>query len=148
MTRLLFSFGIGLLFGSGLYLSGMTSPSKVLGFLDLFGAWDPSLALVMSGAVAVGLVAFQLAARRRRTLLGGEIHFPKAAAIDPPLILGSVIFGVGWGLAGICPGPGIVDAGFLDPNALIFVAAMTIGMALQKLSTRVRRAGARIRQDG
>lgn len=133
MPRLFVSFAIGLLFGVGLYVSGMTSPSKVQGFLDIFGPWDPSLALVMGGAVAVSLVAFQFARRRGRTLLGDELQLPSASAIDAPLVVGSLIFGVGWGLSGICPGPGIVDVGFFDANALVFVVAMAVGMGLEKL---------------
>lgn len=134
MTPLLVSFAIGLLFGVGLHVSGMTSPDKVLGFLDIAGLWDPSLAFVMGGAIAVGLVAFRLAEKRGRTLLGGPLHPPSATAIDPPLALGGVIFGVGWGLAGICPGPGIVDVGFFDSGALIFVVAMAAGMTLERLA--------------
>ncbi|WP_246729155.1 DUF6691 family protein [Methylosinus sp. RM1] len=145
MTRIILSFLIGLVFGSGLYLSGMTSPNKVQGFLDLFGLWDPSLALVMGGAIAVGLVAFQ--AVGRRTLFGGELRLPRATGIDAPLVLGGLIFGVGWGLSGICPGPGIVDVGFLDPSALIFIAAMTAGMALQKISAGARAAGAPVPEE-
>lgn len=133
MARLLLSFSFGLLFGVGLHVSGMTSPGKVLGFLDVFGPWDPSLAFVMGGAVAVGLVAFQFARRRGRTLLGDELRLPGVAVIDAPLIVGSLIFGVGWGLSGICPGPGVVDVGFFDANALVFVVAMAAGMALEHL---------------
>ncbi|MBU3888761.1 DUF6691 family protein [Methylosinus sp. KRF6] len=109
----------------------MTSPAKVQGFLDVFGLWDPSLAFVMGGAIAVGLVAFQIAGRRDRTLLGGPLRLPHASEIDAPLVVGSLVFGAGWGLAGICPGPGLVDLGFLDPNALVFVIAMAAGISLQ-----------------
>lgn len=148
MTRLFVSFAIGLLFGVGLYVSGMTSPSKVQGFLDIFGLWDPSLAFVMGGAVAVGLVAFQLVAhRRRRTLLGDELRLPQATAIDPPLVVGSLIFGIGWALSGICPGPGIVDVGFFDANALVSVIAMAAGMALEKRVAGAMAAGSPVGQD-
>ena len=119
---------VGLVFGIGLCLSGMSEPSKVLGFLDLAGAWDPSLAFVMAGAIAVAAPAFALARRRRVNWLGGDIDLPKARAIDAPLALGALIFGVGWGLAGVCPAPGIVDIGFFSPSAMVFVAAMAIGM--------------------
>ncbi|MFM9999952.1 MAG: DUF6691 family protein, partial [Burkholderiaceae bacterium] len=98
-------FVVGLLAGLGLLLSGMTDPAKVLGFLDLFGAWDPSLALVMGGAIAVGLFAFSLAKKRTRTFLGGALHLPQAQQIDKPLVIGGLLFGAGWGLAGFCPGP-------------------------------------------
>jgi len=126
--RATLSFAVGLVFGIGLCISGMTEPAKVLGFLDLCGLWDPSLALVMGGAVAVGLVAFGLAKRRRFALDGEPMQLPAVRDIDRPLVVGSLIFGVGWGLAGICPGPGIVDVGFVNPRALVFVAAMAAGM--------------------
>jgi uncharacterized membrane protein YedE/YeeE len=124
------SLVVGLIFGIGLCISGMTEPAKVLGFLDVAGAWDPSLAFVMGGAVAVALLAFGVAKKRKLALDGDPIVWPTARAIDRPLIFGSLIFGIGWGLAGICPGPGIVDAGFLNPRALVFVAAMAVGMLL------------------
>ncbi|MCQ3830563.1 YeeE/YedE family protein [Microbulbifer elongatus] len=124
------AFVSGLIFSAGLLLSGMANPEKVLGFLDLFGAWDPSLALVMGGAIAVGLPAFMLARKRACSLLGGEIHLPGKQTIDRRLILGSLVFGVGWGLAGFCPGPGIVASGALQPGAVVFVLAMLAGMLL------------------
>jgi|SRR5271166_5133828 len=123
----------GLLFGIGLCVSGMVYPSKVLGFLDLAGAWDPSLAFVMGGAVAVGLVAFRIAGRRGVSLSGGPLHLPTAKAIDARLIGGSVIFGAGWGLVGLCPGPAIADLGFLDRRAALFVACMILGMGLYRV---------------
>ncbi len=125
---------VGLLFGLGLCLSGMSEPSKVLGFLDLGGAWDPSLAFVMGGAIAVAAPVFALARRRRVDWLGGDIELPKTRAIDAPLVLGALIFGVGWGLAGVCPAPGIVDIGFASPSALIFVAATAVGMLASRLA--------------
>ncbi len=131
--RNLLCFAVGLGFGVGLCLSGMTEPDKVLGFLDLAGQWDPSLALVMGGAVAVGLVGFGAAPGRAKNLLGGAMDLPRRRDIDRPLVVGSLVFGVGWGLAGICPGPGIVDVGFLNPRALVFVAAMAAGMLAYKL---------------
>lgn len=118
----------GLLFGLGLIVSGMADPAKVLGFLDLAGAWDPSLALVMAGAIAVGAVAFAIAGRRARSLLGDEMHLPAARGIDQRLVVGSLVFGVGWGIAGFCPGPGLVALGMGQFKALVFVAAMLIGM--------------------
>ncbi|WP_231757106.1 YeeE/YedE family protein [Microbulbifer elongatus] len=122
------AFASGLIFSVGLLLSGMANPEKVLGFLDLFGAWDPSLALVMGGAIAVGLPVFTLARKRERALLGGEIHLPTKRSLDRRLVLGSLAFGVGWGLAGFCPGPGIVATGALQPGAAVFVLAMLAGM--------------------
>ena len=101
-------FFVGLLFGLGLLLSGMTDPAKVLGFLDLFGIWDPSLAFVMGGAIAVGFFAFALARKRTTSFLGGPLHLPKSTRIDQRLVLGGLTFGAGWGLAGFCPGPGLV----------------------------------------
>jgi uncharacterized protein len=123
-------FFVGLLFGLGLCLSGMINPTKVLGFLDLASAWDPSLAFVMGGAVAVAFVAFRIAARRPRALSGEPFHLPTAKTIDARLLVGSLLFGVGWGLVGLCPGPAIVDIGFLDARAALFVACMAAGMAL------------------
>jgi uncharacterized protein len=126
--KLVSPFFAGLLFGLGLCLSGMTDPHKVLGFLDLAGAWDPSLALVMGGAVAVAFVAFRIARGRRTSLTGAPLPAPPAAAIDARLIGGSLLFGAGWGLAGLCPGPALVNLGFLDIRAVVFVLAMVAGM--------------------
>lgn len=123
-------FVVGLLFGLGLMLAGMTNPAKVLAFLDLAGAWDPSLALVMGGAILVGLGAFALAKRRQRTFLGGPLTLPTATAIDRRLLAGSALFGVGWGLAGLCPGPALASLGLGDSRVLVFVAAMLGGMAV------------------
>ncbi len=137
MNRLI-EFAIGLLFGIGLILSGMTDPGKVIGFLDLFGAWDPSLALVMGGAIGVGLFAFAIAKRRTTAFLGGAMHLPKPGQIDRQLVLGSLVFGVGWGLAGFCPGPALVSLGAGEPKALVFVVAMLAGMGLYDWLTRIR----------
>jgi uncharacterized membrane protein YedE/YeeE len=126
-------FLVGLLFGAGLLLSGMTDPGKVIGFLDIFGAWDPSLALVMGGAVMIGLFAFAAAKKRTTTLLGGALHLPQGNDIDHRLIAGSLVFGVGWGLAGFCPGPALVSIGAGQPKAIIFVLAMLAGMGLYEL---------------
>ena len=123
-------FLVGLVFGLGLCLSGMTEPTKVLGFLDVAGAWDPSLAFVMGGAVVVAFVAFRIAIRRGSSLSGGHLHLPVAQAIDARLVAGSLIFGVGWGLVGLCPGPAIVDVGYLDGHAALFVLSMAVGMGL------------------
>jgi hypothetical protein len=125
-------------FGLGLILSGMASPAKVLGFLDLAGSWDPSLALVMVGAIAVGLVGFALARRREATLLGSPLRLPTASAIDRRLVGGSLLFGVGWGLAGFCPGPALVALGMGELKAVVFVAAMLAGMGLFELLERRR----------
>lgn len=124
------AFAAGLVFGAGLILSGMTDPAKVIGFLDIAGNWDPSLALVMGGAILIGFFAFRLAARRARSFLGGAMHLPRRRDIDARLIAGSVVFGVGWGIAGFCPGPALVSfASGVEPAA-VFVAAMLFGMAL------------------
>lgn len=120
----------GLLFGLGLILSGMANPAKVLGFLDLAGAWDPSLALVMGGAIAVGTVAFAIAGKRDLSLLGLTIHLPTARHIDKRLVLGSLAFGIGWGLAGVCPGPALVLLGTGSVKGLVFVFAMLVGMGI------------------
>jgi uncharacterized protein len=123
-------FLLGLLFGLGLILAGMTDPAKVLAFLDLAGAWDPSLALVMGGGIAVGIGAFAIAKRRQRTLLGGPLLLPTVTAIDRRLLVGSALFGVGWGLAGFCPGPALASLGLGNPKVMVFVAAMLAGMAV------------------
>lgn len=131
-------FAVGLLFGLGLILSGMTDPGKVLGFLDLFGAWDPSLAFVMGGAILVGVGAFAVAKRRTTSFLGGAMHLPQRRDIDRRLVVGSLTFGVGWGLAGFCPGPALVSLGALQPKAVVFVLAMLAGMALYEFAQAAR----------
>ena len=124
------SFLAGLVFGLGLIVAGMANPAKVLGFLDLAGAWDPSLALVMGGAVAVGAGAFALMRRRTRTLLGSPVLLPTASRIDRRVLIGSLAFGVGWGLAGICPGPALVLAGTGSAKGWVFLLAMLAGNGL------------------
>ena len=121
-------FVVGLLFGLGLMLSGMTDPGKVIGFLDLFGTWDPSLALVMGGAIMVGFFAFTVAKKRTSTFLGGAMRLPTNMDMDKKLVIGSVLFGAGWGLAGFCPGPALVSMADGQPKALVFVLAMLVGM--------------------
>ena len=120
----------GLLFGVGLIVSGMADPAKVLGFLDLAGAWDPSLALVMAGAIAVGAVAFRLAGKRATSLLGLKMNLPGARQVDRRLVGGSLLFGIGWGIAGFCPGPALVSLGMGQAKAAVFVLAMLAGMLL------------------
>ena len=136
MKNRLSEFLVGLLFGLGLILSGMTDPGKVLGFLDLAGLWDPSLAFVMGGAIAVGASAFAVAKKRTRSFLGGAMHVPTARDVDKRLVLGSLVFGVGWGLAGFCPGPAIVSAAAGQPKAMAFVVAMLAGMWLFEVLER------------
>jgi uncharacterized membrane protein YedE/YeeE len=131
MARNLIALAAGLLFGLGLCLSGMYDPQKVQGFLDITGLWDPSLAFVMGGAIAVALPAFWLAKRRTRAWSGDPIELPTARRIDAPLAIGAALFGAGWGLSGVCPGPGLVDLGFLNGDALLFVVAMTVGVFAQ-----------------
>jgi len=134
-------FIVGLLFGCGLLLSGMTDPGKVLGFLDLAGSWDPSLALVMGGAIAVGFFAFALAKRRTTSFFGGALQLPTSKDIDKRLVIGGLLFGAGWGLAGFCPGPGIVSMAAGQPKALMFVLAMLLGMGVfEGYDRMVRRA--------
>ena len=120
----------GLVFGLGLLVSGMADPQKVLAFLDLAGPWDPSLALVMGGAIALGLPGFALARRRNRSLLGEPMQLPARQAVDAPLLIGSALFGIGWGLAGYCPGPALVGTAAGMGSAAIFSAAMLAGMLL------------------
>ena len=130
----------GLVFGLGLILSGMANPAKVLGFLDLAGRWDPSLAFVMAGAIAVGAVAFAVARRRTLSFLGAEMKLPSARHIDRRLVLGSLAFGIGWGIAGFCPGPALVALGRGQAKAGVFVAAMIGGMGLFELRERAKAA--------
>ena len=123
----------GLVFGIGLIASGMTNPAKVKGFLDLAGAWDPSLGLVMGGAIAVAVGAFALARRRERSWTGQRMELPRATVIDARLLGGGVLFGVGWGLAGYCPGPALVALGGGNGSAALFVAAMLAGLLVHDM---------------
>ncbi|HXE47140.1 MAG TPA: DUF6691 family protein [Ramlibacter sp.] len=135
MNRLM-EFIAGLLFGIGLLLSGLTDPGKVTGFLDLAGAWDPSLALVMAGAIAVGFFAFAAARKRTTNYLGGAMQLPASDDIDSRVLIGSAVFGVGWGLVGFCPGPAVVATGAGHWQALVFTLAMLGGMAVHELAAR------------
>ena len=128
----------GLVFGLGLIVSGMADPAKVLGFLDIGGAWDPSLAFVMAGAIAVGSLAFAVASKRTLSFLGATMKLPQSRDIDRRLVIGSVVFGIGWGVAGFCPGPGLVALGMGEFKALIFVVAMLVGMVVFELLERRR----------
>jgi uncharacterized protein len=138
MRATLSAFAAGLVFGLGLIVARMVDPAKVLGFLDLAGAWDPSLAFVMGGAVAVAAVGFRLAARRSNPLAASQFQLPAGRGIDSRLMVGSALFGVGWGLVGICPGPGIVALAFGNGKAAVFMAAMVAGMALWRWLPQVR----------
>ncbi len=129
-TTLAFSLFAGIIFGFGLILAGMANPAKVLAFLDLAGAWDPSLAFVMGGAILVGLITFTMAKKRSLSLLGLQMRLPTSTKIDKRLVLGSLIFGIGWGLAGICPGPAFVLLGIGSLKGIVFIIAMLVGMWL------------------
>ncbi len=130
------SFAVGLIFGLGLIISGMSNPDKVLGFLDLAGSWDPSLIFVMAGAIALSALAFRLARNRSTSLLGQPMQMPTARQIDRRLVVGSVLFGLGWGLAGICPGPALVLLGAGAMKGLVFALALLAGMALFEFRQR------------
>ena len=134
--QLLMALLTGLVFGLGLIISGMTDPAKVIGFLDLAGKWDPSLAFVMAGAILVGLFAFRLAARREQAILGGAMRLPTARHIDRRLILGGLAFGAGWGLAGYCPGPALASLATGGSKPLIFTLAMLAGMGIFEIQDR------------
>ena len=121
---------IGVLFGIGLIISGMSNPKKILNFLDLAGNWDPSLIFVMGGAILVGLAGFYLVSKRSEAFFGGALHIPTRRDISKPLIIGSLIFGAGWGIAGFCPGPAIVALGAGHLKAFVFILAMLAGMAI------------------
>lgn len=135
--KALSAFASGLVFGVGLIVSGMTDPGKVIGFLDVAGNWDPSLAFVMGGAILVGVFAFARARKRARSFFGGAMHLPDARDIDTRLVGGSVVFGIGWGLAGFCPGPALVSFASGVDKAAIFVAAMLGGMSIYTAADRL-----------
>jgi uncharacterized protein len=140
MATVFVSLLSGLVFGLGLIVSGMANPAKVLGFLDLAGAWDPSLALVMVGAIMVAAMAFAMARKRTVSLLGAAMKVPTARDIDRRLVIGSVLFGIGWGVAGFCPGPALVALGMGQAKALVFVLAMLAGLGIFELLERRRQA--------
>lgn len=140
MNGRLTALSAGLVFGAGLVLSGMTRPAKVQGFLDITGRWDPSLMLVMVGAIGVHFVLLRLIQRRARPLFDERFHLPTRKDLDLPLIAGAALFGVGWGLGGFCPGPALVSLGAGIHDALVFCAAMMAGVALHRLSARATKA--------
>lgn len=140
--QLLMALLTGLIFGLGLIISGMTDPSKVIGFLDLAGKWDPSLAFVMGGAILVGLFAFRFAATRKQAILGGPIRLTTMRHIDRRLVLGALAFGAGWGLAGYCPGPALASLA-TGGKPLIFTIAMLAGMAIFEIRERITRLAAK-----
>lgn len=126
----------GALFGLGLVVSGMTDAAKVQGWLDLFGAWDPTLAFVLGGAILPMLLAWRIAERRKRALLGDAIPAPSDAPLDRRLILGSVLFGFGWALSGLCPGPAMAILSYAGSDALIFFGAMIAGMVIHHVALK------------
>jgi uncharacterized membrane protein YedE/YeeE len=128
----------GLIFGWGLLISGMVQTTKVLAFLDIFGAWDPSLAVVMIAALAVSVPGFMLAKRRERPVLATQSVWPTKMGIDRPLAIGSLLFGSGWGLVGLCPGPALENLATLSPRVIAFVVAMAAGMVLCDLWQKYR----------
>lgn len=145
MVRILSALASGLLFGAGLAISGMIDPAKVLGFLDVAGAWDPSLAFVMAGGLAVTFAGYRLVLRRPAPLLEPRFQIPTRRDVDGRLLGGAVLFGVGWGLVGYCPGPALAAVGLGDPSTWIFLAAMVAGMLVYRVVERsggARTAGA------
>lgn len=134
MARVLIGLVAGLIFGIGLVVSGMSNPAKVLNFLDLFGTWDPSLAFVMGGAVIVSLVGYRLVWLRSEPLIAVQFHVPSRADLDPRLLTGAAVFGVGWGLGGFCPGPALTAIPLAATGTLVFVPAMLVGMWLARLA--------------
>jgi uncharacterized membrane protein YedE/YeeE len=128
----------GLIFGWGLLVSGMVQPAKVLGFLDIFGSWDPSLAVVMVAALAVSSVGFRFAASRKHPILAAQCIWPTKTGIDRPLVVGAAMFGIGWGLVGLCPGPALENLATLSPRVVAFVVAMAFGIVLQRIWARQR----------
>jgi uncharacterized membrane protein YedE/YeeE len=148
MPMIAATFFCGLLFGAGLMVSEMSQPAKVLNFLDLFGTWDPSLALVMASALAVSAAGYAFAKRSTRPLFSPRHLWPTKADIDPPLVLGATLFGVGWGLVGLCPGPALVNLATLSPQVIVFVACMAGGMVLHDRWSARREAAAAASADG
>lgn len=142
-AALTFSLLSGLIFGIGLILAGMANPAKVLAFLDIAGLWDPSLGLVMAGAIAIGLVAFAIAKKRHLSYLGFSIQLPTNRVIDTRLVFGSLAFGIGWGLVGICPAPAFVLLGAGSSKGIIFVIAMVIGMGIYELLENLGKSGSK-----
>jgi uncharacterized membrane protein YedE/YeeE len=130
----------GILFGIGLAISGMLDPRKIIGFLDLFGSWDPSLAFVMAGAIPVALAGFTLGRARTAPIAAASFQMPTRSDIDRDLIVGAVLFGAGWGIAGFCPGPALASLGLFNSGALVFVFAMLIGMVAFDIVQRRRAA--------
>lgn len=130
MKRNLASFAVGLIFALGLGIVGMTQTSRVVGFLDIFGSWDPTLLFVMAAALAVHMPLYRIIRKRKHPLLESKWYVPAPGEIDLKLLLGAAIFGVGWGLAGYCPGPALVSLASFSPNPVIFVGAMALAMAL------------------
>jgi uncharacterized membrane protein YedE/YeeE len=150
--RMIASLVCGLVFGAGLLISGMVQPTKVLGFLDIFGAWDPSLAIVMTAALAVSTPGFMLAKGRSRPLLATKSFWPTKREIDRPLVVGAALFGLGWGLVGLCPGPALENLATRSPGIIVFVAALAGGMALhdfwQNSQPKIRNREALANADG
>ena len=134
MVKQLSAFGAGLTFGLGLVISQMVNPAKVLAFLDVFGNWDPSLAFVMGGALAVTAVGYRLVLRQSRPVLADGFQIPSKRSVDRQLVLGALLFGVGWGLVGLCPGPAIAAIFLGGAEAITFLAAMTVGVVAYGLS--------------
>jgi uncharacterized protein len=139
-------FLCGLIFGAGLLISGMVQPTKVLGFLDIFGAWDPSLAVVMAAALAVSVPGFMLVDRNARPWFAGQYFTLPKSGIDLPLVTGAALFGIGWGLVGLCPGPALESLATLSPGIVVFVVAMAAGMLLHDFWQRSRPTVQRERQ--
>lgn len=135
-----FALTSGIIFGLGLILAGMANPAKVLAFLDLTGLWDPSLALVMGGAIGIGLIAFTIAKKRHTSFLGLKMQLPTSRVIDKRLVLGGLVFGVGWGLSGICPAPAFVLLGTGSIKGIIFVISMLVGMEIFEIIESYRKA--------
>ena len=135
------SFVCGLVFGCGLLISGMTQPSKVLGFLDIFGRWDPTLACVMAAALAMSGAGYALARRFRGPMFAAQYLWPTRSDIDRPLVTGAVLFGIGWGLVGLCPGPALENLATLSPRVILFVLAMIAGMMAMSLVISLRNQG-------
>ncbi len=135
---LVIALASGLLFGYGLALSGMLSPAKVVGFLDVAYGWDPSLAFVMGGGLAVTVVAFHFLLKRPHPIFGDKFHLPTRTDIDKRLVIGAALFGAGWGIGGLCPGPAISSLAYASPKIAVFVVAMVVGVLIAKTLFRAK----------
>lgn len=136
MKRLLINFLLGVIFSMGLSISGMVNPDNVIGYLDFFGEWDPALMFVMGGGVTLNLILFKLILKRKNPLFDEKFHMPSKTQIDNKLVIGSTLFGIGWGIGGVCPGPGLSNLFLMSPQVIAFLISMLLGMFIFKVTSK------------